>query len=85
MKKLLLVCLMLVVAGCNGEDHRKTDAEVAEDARLFVTGTNGYHGFQMEVRCVDGVQYYFMQQGYSAYFAPVVDRTTLQFKPCGIP
>lgn len=84
MKKLLLVCLMLVVTGCDS-DRRKTDAEVAEEARLYVAGADGYRGFVMNIRCVDGVQYYFMQQGHSAYFAPVVDRTTLQFKPCGIP
>lgn len=85
MKKLLLVCLALMVAGCGRPDERKTDAQVAEDARFYIAGADGYRGFVMNIRCVDGVQYYFMQQGHSAYFAPVVDRTTLQFKPCGIP
>lgn len=87
MKKLILAGLSLMVAGCGlgAEPPRKTDAQVAEEARHRIDGDASFTSFTLEVRCVDGVQYYFYHVPHTSYFAPVVDRTTLQFKPCGIP
>lgn len=85
MKRLILAVVVLYLVGCNGETPRKTDEQIAQEEALTIAGGRGFANFQLELRCVDGVQYYFHQQHHSAYFAPVVDKTTLLFKPCGIP
>lgn len=80
----VMLCVLGMMAGCGErpEPPRKTDAELQEIQNRTVKDR---YSVTVTVNCLDGVQYYFADYGHSGVLAPVVDKTTLQFKPCGLP
>lgn len=77
MKKLLMLCMMLVVTGCGAQDNPKSIEQLkAELAQKEASG-----GFQVEnlkAVCVNGVLYYkFYVYGNYAYTAAINRDTKL--------
>lgn len=81
---LMMLCVLGMVAGCEERPKPppKTDAEIQEIQNRTVKDA---YPVVLKLNCLDGVQYYFADYGHSGILAPVVDKTTLQFKPCGLP
>lgn len=85
---LMMLCVLGLVAGCGaGEPVQMTPEQFKahEAAQATTIKQEGYNDVKLDVACIDGVQYYTRIYGHNTFFAPVVDRTTLLFKPCGIP
>lgn len=57
MKKLLMLCMMLVVTGCNARNESKSIEQLkAEIAQKEASG--GYDVKNLEAVCVNGILYY---------------------------
>lgn len=84
----MMLCMFGLMAGCNaGEPVQMTPEQFKahQAAQATTIKQDGYHDVKLDINCIDGVQYYTRIYGHTSFFAPVVDKTTLQFKPCGTP
>lgn len=76
MKNVLLVGLLLLLVGCNGNNvGNKPYVPGLEDVPLYHKNGNVY---LVSVYCIAGVKYYSWGQGMS----PVYNKTTLQVETC---
>jgi len=84
----MMLCMFGLMAGCENQyDKPPTIEQVkAYEAQESTTiRTAGYSPTVLQRKCIDGVEYYAGHSGHAIYLAPVVDKTTLLFKPCGMP
>lgn len=85
----VMLCVLGLMTGCGQEPPAApltTEQIKAYQAQEAVTiRTDGYQPHVLQKQCIDGVEYYAGRAGHALYVTPVVDKTTLQFRPCGLP
>ena len=84
----MMLCVFGMVAGCGQQPEPPLTAEQVQALKVqnaVTVETNGYQSVILEKQCIDGVSYYAGRAGHAMYLAPVVDKTTLLFTPCGLP
>lgn len=84
----VMLCMFGLMAGCDNQYDKPPTVEQAKAYEAQETMTIRQDGYQPVVLnriCLDGVEYYHRMSGHAAWLAPVVDKTTLLFKPCGLP
>lgn len=67
MKKLLVIAVLLVLAGC---DNQWSDSDYSTSTNLFTS------------ICIDGVEYWIRATGHKGYLAVRIDPNTLMPKRC---
>lgn len=85
----MMLCLFGMMAGCEDQRDRQpptlADIKAYEKQEALTIRQEDMNPRRLNISCIDGVQYYTYHNGHEAFFAPVVDKTTLLFKPCGMP
>lgn len=84
----MMLCMFGLMAGCDNQYEKPPTMEQTkayEQQEALTIRQSDMNPRRLIVSCVDGVQYYTHYNGHEAFFAPVVDKTTLLFKPCGLP
>lgn len=84
----MMLCMFGLMAGCDDQRDKPPTLEqiqAYEQREALTIRQEGSNSRTLNVSCIDGVQYYSYYNGHESFFAPVVDKTTLLFKPCGLP
>lgn len=86
MKQLWLIAIMLLAVGCDADIKSPATLEELKAEIAAKEASGGYPTLNLPVVCINGVLYYDSHiYGGNSSFAPVVDKITLQFKPCVLP